>query len=88
VVAVFGAIVLSGAIGQASVDVVGHVVAGHVVAGHVVASHVLGATSTRPFAIVFLAAAGTLTIAFLALLLVEEKPLQATMPSAQPQKSA
>jgi MFS family permease len=77
VVAVFGAIVLSGAIGQSSVDMAGHV-----------AGHVAAAASIRPFTIVFLAAAGTLMIAFLALLLVEEKPLQATMPSAQPQKSA
>jgi MFS family permease len=48
-----------------------------------VAGHVFAATSTRPFSVVFLAAAGTLTIAFLALLLVEEKPLQSTMPAAR-----
>ncbi len=67
-VAVFGAIVLTGAVGQAPASVAGQVFA---------------ATSTRPFSVVFLVAAGTLTIAFLALLLVEEKPLQSTMPAAR-----
>jgi MFS family permease len=73
VVAVFGAIVFSGAVGLPSVDMAGHVVA---------------AASIRPFTVVFLAAAGAMIVAFLALLLVEEKPLQETMPAAQPHKSA
>ncbi|HTV37030.1 MAG TPA: MFS transporter [Xanthobacteraceae bacterium] len=61
-VAVFGAIVLSGA----PADGLGG-----------------NATSTGPFSVVFLAAAGTLTITFLAMLLVEEKPLQSKMPAAR-----
>jgi len=61
-VAVFGAIVLSGA----PADGLGG-----------------NATSTGPFSVVFLAAAGTLTITFLAMLLVEEKPLQSKMPTAR-----
>jgi hypothetical protein len=33
--------------------------------------------------VVFLLAAGTLTVTFMALLLLEEKPLQTTMPAAR-----
>jgi MFS family permease len=40
-----------------------------------------GGTSMSAFAIVFLAAAGALAIALLCLLLIEEKPLQDTMPT-------
>ena len=64
-VAVFGAIVLSGA-----------------PAGGL-GGQVSGAGSTWPFSVVFLVAAGTLTLALIALLLVEEKPLQSEMPSAR-----
>jgi MFS family permease len=67
-VAIFGAIVLSGAPGSAPADLAGHVFA---------------ASSTRPFSVVFFAAAGTLMITLLALLLVEEKPLQSNMPAAR-----
>ena len=67
-VAVFGAIVLSGAAAPTTGGLAGHV---------------FSATSTRPFTVVFLCAAVTLTIAFLALLLVEEKPLGSKMPSAR-----
>jgi MFS family permease len=68
VVAIFGAIVLAGTAGQTA-------------SGS--GDHVFAVSSTAPFAIVFLAAACTLTITFVALLLVEEKPLQATMPSGR-----
>ncbi len=71
VVAVFGAIVLSGAIGQPAVGMTGH-----------------AAAAIKPFTVIFLATAGTMIVAFLALVLVEEKPLQATMPAAQAQKPA
>ncbi len=64
-VAVFGAIVLSGA-----------------PAGGL-GSQVSAAGSTWPFSVVFLVAAGTLTLALIAMLLVEEKPLQSEMPSAR-----
>jgi MFS family permease len=48
------------------------------------ASTQLGAgTSINAFAIVFLAAAGALTIALLGLLLIKEKPLQDTMPATR-----
>jgi len=40
----------------------------------------LTAASVSTFATVFFAAAGTLTIAFLAMILLEEKPLEATLP--------
>ena len=36
----------------------------------------MGATSVATFSMVFLAIAGTLTVAFLALILLEEKPLE------------
>lgn len=67
-VAIFGAIVLAGAPGLVPSGLDGHVFA---------------ATSTRLFSAVFLVAAGTLTIALIALLLVEEKPLQSAMPAAR-----
>lgn len=72
-VAVFGAVVLSGAMGEPSGDTAGHVAT---------------AASIKPFIVVFLGAAGAMIIAFLALVLVEEKPLAATMPTAEPPKSA
>jgi MFS family permease len=65
-VAVFGAVVLTGV--QATAAGVGHGLTG---------------TSVKAFSQIFFAAAGTLTIAFLAMLLLEEKPLQATMPAAR-----
>ncbi|HTV29950.1 MAG TPA: MFS transporter [Xanthobacteraceae bacterium] len=65
-VAVFGAIVLTGV--QATTAGVGHGLAG---------------TSVKAFSQIFFAAAGTLTVAFLAMLVLEEKPLQATMPAAR-----
>jgi len=65
-VAVFGAIVLGGTpIGAA--DGLG--------------PHGLSATSTAAFAYVFFTGAVTMTIAFLAMILVQEKPLAATLPS-------
>lgn len=67
-VAIFGAVVFTGASGQAPADTAGHVIA---------------ASSIRPFTVVFLGAAGSLMVAFLALLLVQEKPLQETMPAAR-----
>ncbi|MGH6676057.1 MAG: MFS transporter, partial [Xanthobacteraceae bacterium] len=63
VVAIFGAIVLAGGMGNASPANAGHV---------------FGLTATRPFSVVFLITACTLTVTFMALLLVEEKPLQST----------
>jgi MFS family permease len=63
-VAVFGAIVLSGAPALSPADLGGHV---------------FTAASTQPFSVVFFIAAGTLTLTFLALVLVQEKPLQSTM---------
>jgi EmrB/QacA subfamily drug resistance transporter len=45
--------------------------------------HALTGTLVQGFSEIFLAAAGTLTIAFVALLVLEEKPLQATMPAAR-----
>jgi len=67
-VAIFGAIVLAGVSGETP--------------GNPAAEHGFAGASPGAFAIVFLVAAGTLTIAFLALLLLEEKPLQATMPDS------
>lgn len=68
-VAVFSAIVL------AAVPVAG--------AADGLSQRALAGTSVATFAEVFFAAAGTLTIALLAMLLVAEKPLEATMPGAQ-----
>jgi MFS family permease len=67
-VAVFGAIVLSGAPASPPDGVAGHV---------------FTAASTQPFSVVFFVAAGTLTLTFLAMLLVQEKPLQSTMPAGR-----
>jgi MFS family permease len=69
-VAIFGAIVLA------------HVPA-H--APGAAAEQVFTGTSPAAFAVVFLTAAGTMTVALLALLLLEEKPLQETMPRARAQ---
>ena len=68
-VAVFGAIVLAGVPVDAPADTLG--------------GHVLTGTSATTFTAVFLAAAGTLTAAFMAVLLLEEKPLLETMPSSR-----
>jgi hypothetical protein len=43
----------------------------------------LGGASLATFAAVFFAIAGTLAVAFLSLILLEEKPLEATHPSAR-----
>ncbi len=65
-VAVFGAIVLGGTpIGAA--DGAGR--------------HFLSAASTAAFAYVFFTGAITMTVAFMAMILVQEKPLAATLPS-------
>jgi MFS family permease len=45
--------------------------------------HGLSGTSIKAFSEIFFAAAATLMIAFLAMLVLEEKPLQATMPAAR-----
>jgi MFS family permease len=67
-VAVFGAIVLA-AVPVAAV-------------GDVLSPGVLSGVSVAAFAAVFFAAAGTLTIALIAMLAIEEKPLESTMPTA------
>lgn len=69
-VAGFGAIVLAGVPVEAPADTLG--------------GHILTATSVKAFTEVFLAAAGTMTVAFMALLLLEEKPLQGTLPASPP----
>jgi len=66
-VAIFGAIVLAGASGGT--------------AGVHGLTGLMGA-SVQTFSLVFLAAAGTLAIAFVAIVLLEEKPLQETMPNS------
>ena len=71
-VAIFGAIVLAGAPATAPAGVAG----AHTLTG------ITGA-SVQTFSLVFLAAAGALAIAFLAMLLLEEKPLQETMPNSR-----
>jgi MFS family permease len=48
----------------------------------VLAQRVLAGTSIATFADIFFAAAATLTIALLAMILLEEKPLEATLPAA------
>jgi MFS family permease len=68
-VAVFGAIVLNGVSLGAPADTLGQ--------------RVLAATSAATFATVFFAAAGALMIAFLAMVLLEEKPLEATVPDGR-----
>jgi MFS family permease len=49
-------------------------------AADAVSRHVLGAASASTFTAVFFALAGTLTVAFIAMILLEEKPLQETIP--------
>ncbi len=69
-VAIFGAIVLAGApAGSASAAAGAQSLAG------------IAGTSAAAFAVVFFAAAGMLTVAFVAMLLLEEKPLQDKIPS-------
>jgi MFS family permease len=69
-VAIFGAIVLAGApAAPASAAADTAPLAG------------IAGTSAAAFAVVFFAAAGTLTVAFVAMLLLEEKPLRDNMPS-------
>jgi len=68
-VAVFGAIVLVSAPTGAPADTLGQ--------------RVLSAAAAGTFAIVFFAAAGTLTVALIATLLLEEKPLATTLPLAR-----
>jgi hypothetical protein len=67
-VAVFGAIVLA-AVPVAAV-------------GDVLSPGVLSGVSVAAFAAVFFAAAGTLTVALIAMLAIEEKPLESTIPTA------
>ncbi len=68
-VAVFGAIVL------ATVPIAA--------SGDTLSQRVLSGTSVSTFATVFFAAAATLAIAFVAMLMVEEKPLESTMPTVR-----
>jgi MFS family permease len=65
-VATFGAVVLAAAPAGGPADSLGQ--------------RVLAGTSVATFTEVFFAVAGTLTIAFLAMLLVEEKPLETALP--------
>ena len=65
-IAVFGAIVLANAPVGAAPGTLGHAF--------------LGSASLATFEAVFLAIAGTLTISFLAVILLEEKPLGETLP--------
>jgi MFS family permease len=67
-VAVFGAVVF-GAVPVAA-------------AGDTLSQRVLAGISVETFAAVFFAAAGTLTIALIAMLAIEEKPLESTIPTA------
>jgi hypothetical protein len=68
-VAIFGAIVLANApIGGAA---------------QAAGAPVLPGTSIAIFSHVFLGVVGTMTIAFIAMLIIEEKPLEATMPAAR-----
>jgi len=68
IVAVFGAIVL------AKVPIAG--------AADSLGQQVLAGATPATFAIVFLTAAGTLTVALISMLLLEEKPLQESIPGA------
>ncbi len=61
-IAIFGAIVLADAPAGAAPDTLGR--------------HFLGGASAATFAAVFVAIAGTLAVAFLSVILLEEKPLQ------------
>jgi MFS family permease len=69
-VAIFGAIVLANAPVTGSIDTAD--------------VHALAGTSITNFSHVFLGVVGTMTIAFIAMLVIEEKPLSATMPEPQP----
>jgi MFS family permease len=69
VVAAFGAIVLATLPVAGPADTLGQRAA--------------AATSVAPFVAVFLAAAGTLTVALIALIRLEEKPLEARLPGAR-----
>jgi hypothetical protein len=75
-VAIFGAIVLANASVPGSIDTA------HVV--DTIHAHALAGTSIVNFSHVFLGVVGTMTIAFIAMLVIEEKPLSATMPEPQP----
>ncbi|HEX4041944.1 MAG TPA: MFS transporter [Xanthobacteraceae bacterium] len=66
-IAIFGAVVLANAPVDAAPGSLGHAF--------------LGAASVATFQAVFLAIAGTLTISFLAVILLEEKPLGETLPA-------
>jgi len=68
-IAIFGAIVLADAPAGASADRLGR--------------HILDGASAATFAGVFLAIAGTLAVAFLALIWLEEKPLEEARPSSR-----
>ncbi len=70
-VAIFGAIVLSGAPAGGAGTFGG------------ISEPVTHGTSAAVFSVVLLATAGTLSVAFLALVLLEEKPLAATLPGAR-----
>ena len=68
-IAIFGAIVLANAPVGAAPGSLGHAF--------------LGSASVATFQMVFLAIAATLTVSFLAVILLEEKPLAATLPAAR-----
>jgi hypothetical protein len=66
--------------------VLGAVVLAHVSAGgaaDTLASHVLDGVSVATFTHVFIGVACVMAIAFIAMLVIEEKPLEATMPAAR-----
>jgi MFS family permease len=67
------------------VAVLGAVVLAHVSAGgaDTLASHVLDGVSVATFTHVFIGVACVMAIAFIAMLVIEEKPLEATMPAAR-----
>jgi uncharacterized membrane protein len=66
-IAIFGAVVLANVPAGPPADTLSH--------------GVLAGTSVATFATVFLAIAGTLAVAFLSVILLEEKPLEATPPA-------
>jgi EmrB/QacA subfamily drug resistance transporter len=70
IVAVLGAIVLAGVPADGSPAALGQ--------------HVLAGTTAAAFSAVFLTTAGMLLVAFVALMLLEEKPLQETLQDARP----
>jgi MFS family permease len=69
--------------GTILVAVFGAVVLAGVQATSAGAGHGFTGVSVKAFSEIFFAAAGTLMIAFLSVLLLEEKPLQATIPAAR-----